>query len=57
MLSNILLFSVLVLLRLMDDDGYHHHVNADELAGIGMGMAAFFGAAGYLLLRRRAKQD
>jgi len=31
----------------------HHHIRADEMAGIGVGAAALVGAVGYLLLRRR----
>jgi MYXO-CTERM domain-containing protein len=36
-----------------DDDGYKHHIRADEMAGLGVGAAALVGVAGYLLLRRR----
>lgn len=37
------------------DDGpkHHRHMAANELAGIGVGAAALFGALSYLLLRRR----
>jgi MYXO-CTERM domain-containing protein len=33
--------------------GDHHHMNADEIAGLGLGAAALIGAVGYLFLRRR----
>lgn len=38
--------------------GGHGGINADEIAGIGLGAAALVGAVGYFILRRRSsKQD
>jgi hypothetical protein len=38
--------------------GGHSGISADEIAGLGLGAAAFVGAVGYLVLRRRSsKQD
>jgi hypothetical protein len=38
--------------------GGHKGITADEIAGVGLGAAAFVGAVGYLVLRRRSsKQD
>lgn len=34
--------------------GDDHHINAEEIAGIGLGAAALVGAVGYLVLRRRS---
>jgi LPXTG-motif cell wall-anchored protein len=31
----------------------HHHIRADEMAGMGVGAAALVGVAGYFLLRKR----
>ena len=36
-----------------DDNRHKHHMKANELAGIGIGVAALIGAAGYLIVRRR----
>jgi len=39
-----------------DDDRpkhHKHHIRANELAGIGIGVAALIGVAGYLVVRRR----
>jgi MYXO-CTERM domain-containing protein len=33
--------------------GHHHHGGAPEMPGIGFGLAAAIGIAGYLVLRRR----
>lgn len=33
--------------------GGHQHMNADEIAGLGLGAAALIGGIGYLFLRRR----
>jgi LPXTG-motif cell wall-anchored protein len=37
-----------------DDNRHKRHMNANEPAGIGIGVAALIGAAGYLLVRRRS---
>jgi hypothetical protein len=36
-----------------DKPKHHRHMRANEIAGIGIGVAAIVGVAGYLLLRRR----
>ena len=36
-----------------DDHRPKHHIRANELAGIGIGVAALIGVAGYLVVRRR----
>ena len=37
---------------------HHDHINGNEIAGIGMGAAAFVGAVGYLIIRwRNAKHQ
>jgi hypothetical protein len=36
-----------------DNHRRKHHVRANELAGIGIGVAALIGVAGYLVVRRR----
>ena len=53
MLTSILLSS---LLFLFGNGGWGggHSINADEIAGIGLGVAALIGAAGYLIVRRRS---
>jgi hypothetical protein len=33
-----------------------HNINADEIAGIGLGAAALVGAIGYLILRHRSSK-
>lgn len=48
-----LLSSVLVFLG-TGGWGGNHHINADEIVGIGLGAAALVGAVGYLFLRRRS---
>ena len=54
MLTSILLNSVLALLN--NGGGTGGNIQADEIAGIGLGAAALLGAVGYLILRRRSKQ-
>jgi len=36
-----------------DDHRHKRHMKANELAGIGIGVAALIGVAGYLVVRRR----
>ena len=50
-----LLFTIL--LSLPGGLGGGGNINADEIAGIGLGAAALVGAIGYLILRSRAKKD
>jgi hypothetical protein len=37
----------------VDQQGDHQDVKAREVAGVGVGIAALLGVAGYLVLRRR----
>jgi len=51
----ILLNSLHLLLGINPPGG--HSINADEIAGIGLGAAALVGAIGYLILRRRSSRE
>ena len=58
MLTNLVLSLFLFLLGGGIWGGGHQGINADEIAGIGLGAAALVGAIGYLVLRRRnSKQN
>ena len=57
MTTSYLLSSLFVLLGPLGGIGGNGHINADEIAGIGLGAAAFIGAIGYLVLRRRSSKQ
>jgi hypothetical protein len=55
LLTNLLLNSLHVFFGIKPPGG--HSINAEEIAGIGLGVAALVGAIGYLVLRHRSSKQ